>query len=442
MLRFGSNYNINIELKSDTTIEDQQNQLKKNHFYLNFLAKPTRYFSVSPDLSSYIEFIPENNEFINIDPVEFKNVLIQQDAQQFTIDEVNSFFDIKNYLVSPFNDVEKFLGNKYFLTNHQQEIVKEIVENPQHKSVFGIKGNPGTGKSLLIYHIAKKLIQIGKRVVIVHGANLNDGQRVLNNKDFNIVSIRCFDNIIQNTGNYDYIIIDESQRLRENNKTQQLTKLTQAMNSSNARFIISLDGRQVLSPEEDPNNATQLYQFIGQRGKVFSLKDKFRTNPSMSEFIKLLFKRPEQFQKVNNTSKNISIKFFHKRDDADAYLYLMDQDENWEVLNYTKSGRRFPRAEQELDKLGDYGMNSHEVIGQEFNNVIVPMDTNFEYQNEVYPDRDGNPRTYQVLDTSNSYYPIENMLYQNLTRTREKLEIVIIENYSLFLQICSILDSV
>ena len=34
LLRFGNNYNINIELKSETTTEDQQNQLKKNHFYL------------------------------------------------------------------------------------------------------------------------------------------------------------------------------------------------------------------------------------------------------------------------------------------------------------------------------------------------------------------------------------------------------------------------
>ncbi|HEL0663021.1 TPA: DUF2075 domain-containing protein [Streptococcus equi subsp. zooepidemicus] len=442
LLRFGNNYNINIELKSETTIEEQQNQLRKNHFYLNFLSKPTRYFSISPDLSSYIEYIPENNEFINIAPEEFLVLFSQQEVQQFTSDEVNSFFDIKNYLVSPFNDVEKFLEDKYFLTNHQQEIVKEIVENPQNKSVFGIKGNPGTGKSLLVYHIAKKLTQIGKRVVIVHGAKLNDGQRILNNNNFNIVPIKRFDTIMQNTGNYDYIIIDESQRLRENDSTKQLTKLTQTMNSSNALFIISLDGRQTLSPDEKPSNATLLYNYIGKIGQVFSLKDKFRTNPSMSEFIKLLFKTPEQFQKVINTKKNISIKFFHKRDDADTYLDLMDQDKNWEVLNYTKSARRFPRADQELDKLGNYGLNSHEVIGQEFNNVIIPMDTNFEYQNEIFTDKYGNPKTYQVLNTSNSYYPIGNMLYQNLTRTREKLEIVIIENYPLFIQICSLLDSV
>ncbi len=442
LLRFGNNYNINIELKSETTTEDQQNQLKKNHFYLNFLSKPTRYISVSPDLSSYIEFIPENNEFINIAPEEFLVLFSEQEVQKFTLDEVNAFFDIKNYLVSPFNDVKKFLEDKYFLTNHQQDIVREIVENPQNKSVFGIKGNPGTGKSLLVYHIAKKLIQIGKRVVIVHGANLNNGQRVLNNNSFNIVSIRRFDDIIQNTENYDYIIIDESQRLRENNKSQQLTALTKKMTNSNARFIISLDGRQVLSPEEDSNNATLLYNYIGKIGQVFSLKDKFRTNPSMSEFIKLLFKIPEQSQKVINTQKNISIKFFHNRKDADAYLDLMDQDKNWKVLNYTKSARRFPRADQELDKLGNYGLNSHEVIGQEFNNVIIPMDTNFEYQNEIFTDKYGNPKTYQVLNTSNSYYPIGNMLYQNLTRTREKLEIVIIENYPLFIQICSLLDSV
>lgn len=51
LIRFGENYNINIELKSESTDEKQKIQLKKNHFYLNFLNKNTRYFSFSSNNS-------------------------------------------------------------------------------------------------------------------------------------------------------------------------------------------------------------------------------------------------------------------------------------------------------------------------------------------------------------------------------------------------------
>ena len=47
-----------------------------------------------------------------------------------------------------------------------------------------------------------------------------------------------------------------------------------------------------------------------------------------------------------------------------------------------------------------------------------------------------------MLGISDSYYPLDKMLYQNLTRTREKLEIVVIENYELFVEICNLLEKV
>lgn len=312
LLRFGENYNINIELKSDTTVESQKEQLIKNHFYLNFLSKPTKYFSYSPDISSFIEYDPVTGNFNeNVGKSYFKEVICQQVISQYNLEEVDNLFDIKNYLVSPFNDIDRFLESKYFLTSHQQDIVKEIVEVDENKRIVGIKGNPGTGKSLLIYHIAKILKQQSKKAIIIHGASLNEGQYELNKHGFNIVPITSFSTVMENSNQYDFIIIDEAQRLREGGRYNQLTELTKAMISSNSSFIVSMDGRQILSPDENSNNATLLYDFIKERGEVFGLKDRFRTNPTMSDFIKLLFKRPEQFTKIDNKNKKISVKFFY-----------------------------------------------------------------------------------------------------------------------------------
>lgn len=51
-------------------------------------------------------------------------------------------------------------------------------------------------------------------------------------------------------------------------------------------------------------------------------------------------------------------------------------------------------------------------------------------------------RKFNFLKTTSSYYPLDKMLYQNITRTREQLEIVVIENYELFLAISNLLEKV
>ncbi|WP_394714034.1 DNA/RNA helicase domain-containing protein [Streptococcus parauberis] len=447
LVRFGKNYNINIELKSETTTDDQKKQLITNHFYLNFLPVKTYYFSISPNISSYLEYLPDENKFINLKPEKLLQLIKEQEIMNCSPKEANEFFKIKNFLVSPFNDIEKFVNNKYFLTNHQQEIVNEIVENPSNLRSFGIRGNPGTGKSLLVYHIAKTLMQLNKKVAIIHGANLNLGQAELNNMGYNIVPVKKFSQILDNAEKYDFIIIDEAQRLRENHKYQQLTELSKAILESKSQFIVSLDGRQTLSPEETIDNITLLLDFINKNGKVFGLKDKFRTNQEMSEFIKLLFKFPmdREIEKLSNDKRNIRVKYFSEKISGDEYLRQMSLDSNWKVLNYTKSspGRFFAREKEPLDEMCEYGEFSHSVIGQEFDQVIIPLDSNFFYEKIIYTnEKDGEKREFMLLKTSNSYYPLDKMLYQNITRTREILEIVIIGNYSLFLNISRLLNKI
>lgn len=447
LLRFGENYNINIELKSDSTPEEQEQQLRKNHFYLNFLPSKTYYYSISPNTSTYIEYVPEEDKFIIILPEDFFKIIKEQNIIRCTSEEADSFFEIKNYLVSPFNDVQRFMDGKYFLTGHQMQIINEIINSTENLKSFAIKGNPGTGKSLLIYHLAKQLISLGKKVVIIHGAKVNSGQIELNSRGFSIVGIKSFSSILKNSNQYDYIIIDEAQRLRQNSKFQQLTELTSSIISSNTKFIISLDGRQTLSPEETIDNTTLLLEFIKKNGDVFSLKDKFRSNPEMSKFIQLLFKIPidREIEIIPNEKRNISVRFFFDRKSSDEYLKMRSSDNNWNILNYTKTlrGRYFARRSEPLDNMSDFGQMSHSIIGQEFNNVIVPLDSNFYYEEgEQLNSNNGKSRKFKFLKTTSSYYPLDKMLYQNITRTRENLELVIIENYNLFIEISKLLGRV
>jgi hypothetical protein len=60
---------------------------------------------------------------------------------------IDSYFNPSNYLVSPFNSTQEFIKGKYFLTAHQEQIKKEILNqlNLDTHSIISIKGNAGTG---------------------------------------------------------------------------------------------------------------------------------------------------------------------------------------------------------------------------------------------------------------------------------------------------------
>lgn len=434
LIRMGDNYNINIELKSNTTIIEQENQLKKNRYYLKFLTVPTYYFSFSPEINSYMEYDSENDKFLPVDFKKFWEVVSNQEVRELSRKAMDNFFAVSNYLVSPFNSTEKFLNSEYFLTGHQEEVVKEVLLGKYR--VYAIKGNPGTGKTLLTYHLARQFISQGKKIVILHGGNLNAGHLKLNEYHFNILPIKDFREAICNIGNYEVIILDESQRLRR----YQVEELKKVIEENPTKiFLLSMDAKQILGPKEDEKFAKEIFESIKKSriGKTFSLKDKIRSNKEMSNFIQLLNKIPidGDKEKIANQNRNIRIKYFSNRKDAYDYIrYIEDRDE-WQVLTYTKSNPQYKKDPHLIDKMIDSGLNSHEAIGQEFDKVLIPMDDNFRYS--LF---EQNGKKFELLNTSKSYYRIDKMFYQNITRTRTHLQLVIIENFPLYKKITDLLD--
>ena len=433
LIRMGDNYNINIELKSNTTVIEQEDQLKKNRYYLNFLTVPTYYFSFSPEINSYREYDSKNDKFLPVDFKKFWEVVSNQKVRELPRKAIDNFFAVSNYLVSPFNNTEKFMKSEYFLTGHQEEIVKEVLLGKYR--VYAIKGNPGTGKTLLTYHLARQFISQDKKIVILHGGNLNAGHLKLNEYDFNILPAKDFRKAIDNINNYEVIILDESQRLW----SYQVKQLKKAIEENPTKiFLLSMDAKQILGPKEDERLAEEIFEYIKKSniGKTFSLKDKIRSNKELSEFIKLLIKVPvgDDKKKIANQNRNIQIKYFSNRKDADDYIRCIEDNDEWQVLTYTKSNPKY-KKDSHLNKMIDAGLNSHEAIGQEFDKVLIPMDDNFQYS---LSEQDG--KKFEFLQTSESYYRIDKMFYQNITRTRTHLQLVIIENFPLYKKITDLLD--
>ena len=74
-------------------------------------------------------------------------------------------------------------------------------------------------------------------------------------------------------------------------------------------------------------------------------------------------------------------------------------------------------------------LNAHEVIGQEFNHVILTLGDYVQY------DSSGKLRA-----TCSSYYDVVRMFYQLATRTKEKLTLIIINNKSLSCRAVKVLN--
>ena len=96
--------------------------------------------------------------------------------------------------------------------------------------------------------------------------------------------------------------------------------------------------------------------------------------------------------------------------------------------SYVKKGNKFitytpsQYKDNEIDHYSKY-TNSHHVIGQEFDNVVIIMDSNFKYGD----DGDLRGRIHP-----NTNYIFARLFYQNVTRAREKICIIVLGNKELF----------
>lgn len=223
---------LNIELKSQTILpEEICGQLVRNKYYLSHLGKNAKFYTINTE-NFTVYTIDEKN---NLCEIEFGTIVEQINffGQQDYLTEIDKLFRVSDYLISPLNTPEKFIKGEYFLTNQQEEIKSCVLRKVQEigSGFFSIIGTPGTGKTLLLYDIAKELTKKGK-VVVIHCGKLAVGQIYLNKnlQNFNVssvVSLRYDDNLLNE---YDFILVDETHRIfpyqfdkicsfvRENNK--------------------------------------------------------------------------------------------------------------------------------------------------------------------------------------------------------------------------------
>lgn len=404
LLRIGENFLINIEIKSASTEEKVLKQLLRNRYYLSYLCENI-YNICYISSSKEIYLLKDNGTLTAIDIKKLVAILLDQKLQK--IEDIDTLFDPSDYLVSPFNSTQKFLDSQYFLTHQQEDVKSQVLKSLSSSTsanFISIVGSAGTGKTLLVYDLSKELMQNGLKPLIIHCGYLNEGQQALNSQGWSIIPIKSYKSY--DLSSYDVVIIDEAQRLYPD----QLDAIVDLIVSKGGNCIFSYDKLQTLAKWEEARDIDGKINKISPL-KIYKLSERIRTNKEIAAFIKMLFNNTRN---LNISSKgNIEINYFYDIDDAKTYLESLDENE-WEVLRFTPSQYKNEHHEKYSNI---YGKTSHKVIGQEFDGVAVTMDQYFTYDNSG-----------ELLYRGGAYYYPVKMLFQNITRARKKLNLVIINN--------------
>ena len=417
LLKFKDSACLNIELKSEPVSEEKiRKQLLQNRHYLSHLDLELYNFTVeTKTLTCYT--LNEDNSLIIC---KAKDVI--EKIQEFLIYDqgidINSFFRVSQYLVSPFNTPDKFLNDEYFLNSGQEEIKKSILEKSQTNefTYFSVLGKPGTGKTLLLYDIAKKLALVEK-TLIIHCAKLTDGQVEIGRKikNLDILPASQIDAGFE-FKEYKFILVDETHRWYKN----QFEKLVSEIKVGEQICVFSADPEQTLSHAEEARDIVGAVDKLSKL-KMYKLSDKIRTNIELASFIYTLMNLnrpvPEDI-----TFNNVDILYANNVEEAKL---LIDnyRKKDYTFINYSLSNY-FESHFEQYD--GDY--DTHHVIGLEFDNVLMVLDDTFYYDDS---------NVLRGVEHPNPDYIYTKLLYQGLSRVREKLALVVVDNEQLLQKILS-----
>lgn len=386
---------VNIELKSeDVGGERIARQLARNRYYLAPLERDIYTFTYVSGTGELFE-MGEAGTVAHASFDRLVTVLRQAGAPHEGV--VEDLFRVSNYLVSPLNDTERFLDGSYFLTNHQAQIKASFLSacesagaTTASSPAFVVYGSVGTGKTLLLYDLARSLAT-SRPPCVVHCGILSEGHDKLNERQdqFCIVSAKHVER--EDLRRYGALLVDEAQRMWPS----QLRRVAQAAAKQRIPLYVSLDRRQVLTRDERDCDVESIVRAACPNVSVWELSRKIRTNWELVAFIRALF----GLHGAPKSARTSHVKICYAADSSGARQLV----EAYRARQYCYLVLDEPTIE------GCPTPNL--VIGQEFDKVVMAVGPTF--------DLEGDFRARQLL-------------YQGLTRARSDIALVVYGNPAFF----------
>lgn len=392
---------INIELKSqDIPPEKLKRQLLHNQHFLKMLKKENTIICAFLSSTKELVFLKNNDLFLV--PLGALRADIANAGNSVYCD-LDDVFKPSNVLVSPLNSPERFLAGDYLLTEHQETIkdaIVNLVEMGSETRFIALKGGPGTGKTLLLYDIARDVSWL-ERTLIVHSGILCEGHIMLNEQLPNIEIISAKELRKRMIDSVDFVVVDEAHRFYPST----FERVVDWARKNQAICLFSYDPGQYLSNSEKRNRVANRIEELCTENQ-YKLTNKIRTNKELALFITCL--RDLTKYRDEYFFKNVRIIYEPIKEKAVETAKALER-QGYTYISYTCSQYKHSLDYQQSEK------NTHTVIGQEFEGVCMVLDENWHYE-------DGKLKggTHPNPD-----YIFEQLLYQGLTRVRSKLALVI-----------------
>lgn len=377
---------VNIELKSmPVSLERIEKQLRQNRYYLNLFHKKIytiNYCSFNNKVYEYID-----DSLVERDLIYLRKILIAN-SKPLAIN-LDDIFSPLNMLISPIHEPIRFLNNDYLLTDSQQMVKGQLIKSLMKNESVSLTGSSGTGKTLLLYDIAKN---INKKILIIEPFKIIEGHKIIMDKYPNIIFKEINDDISKIS--FNLLIVDEVQRLSYN----MVRNIINNINNSNKALLVSYDEKQRISnTDEFISIITELKGLTLNNN--YRLSQVIRTNKDISLFLNSLF----------NSSKKISL------NDNIRIKYVGIDNLYNEINESIKSGYSYISY---LDSKDNYPFESmvytKDSINKEFDNVCMVLDNRFYYENDKLKSK--------VLDDNLIYTRI---LYQGLSKARRRVLLLV-----------------
>ena len=401
---------LNIELKSEDIGEDRiLKQLMQNRYYLTHISGSIYSFTYVMETNT-LYYLNDKGHMRTCDPDLLASVLQKPAFVQYVEKDLDLYFRAADYLIDPVTVPEKYLQGNYFLTNQQAEFKRKILETlrvsdgNEKAPVIVVEGGAATGKSLLLYDLAMELSK-KKRVLFLYGGKLSEGHRVIDERLKHVDIFSAAEEGI--SGDYAFALFDEANRA----EPDALVRILDYLASGNIPCILACDPNILVKKNREGKGTTELIREAGTRSLEFT--GNIRVNRPAYLFLRAMMQPRE----------------IHSRQDFDCIdvLYAANRQEAEVILAYYREDGFSQLVLSGSEQGPEADLNIEDMAGQDHGRLIVVLDSGFYYDEDMH------------LQVSGDHAPERlSLMYEGISRTRERLCVLVVGNEALFTQILSV----
>lgn len=421
---------LNIELKSEAVEEERiRKQLEQNRYYLSHISRTILSYTYVMETDT-LYYCNDRGFLRECGIDELARALRRPALQDYIGENIRECFRAQDYLISPVKNPEKFLTGRYFLTNQQFDFRRQILETfqdyekslkeikdfrepegPDHSEeapVVSLTGGAGTGKTLLMLDLAVELSR-KKRVMFLHGGPLREGHREIDRR-LHKVSIQSGTDwtlsVPQDSGalavlrDYSFLLVDEANRL----PSETIVRLIEAAAGLRIPAVFSYDPHTILGAIPRMEDAEAV--IAAHETMQLELSGNIRINRPIYSFLRALFYQKDAAPHSDYSCIDI--------------LYASDRHEEQMLTSYCRA-RGYKLIPENSESF-----RSGEIISQEFDRVLMVLDSRFYYD-----------ETLRLCADSSADMALP-LLYEGLSRAKEKLCLLVVGNKTLFEQLLAI----